>query len=123
MQECVVQSTCLEIAQHQHQLLRKHQLIAYLTYQPVIIKVTHQVQVTHIGGGTFEWCGGTVYADPGLLPLKDLCDETELTLENGGIEVLYFDSSGELPITNLTEIEKLGLLVPIELDNGTTIGL
>ena len=81
-----------------------------------------EVQVTHIGGGTFEWCGGTVYADPGLLPLKDLCDETELTLENGGIEVLYFDSSGELPITNLTEIEKLGLLVPIELDNGTTIG-
>tara|TARA_B100002019_G_scaffold73015_1_gene63045 strand:- start:400 stop:5628 length:5229 start_codon:yes stop_codon:yes gene_type:complete len=78
--------------------------------------------VTHVGGGTFDWCGGTQYTDPGLLPIKDLCDETHLTIENGGVEVLYFDSTGEQPITNLTEIEKLGLLLPIELDTGATMG-
>ena len=78
--------------------------------------------VTHIGGGTFEWCGGTQYADP-LLTLKDLCDTTDLTIENGGVEVLYFDNTGEIAITNPTEIAKLGLFNTITLDDSSTIGI
>jgi len=65
--------------------------------------------VKHEAGGTFNWCMGTQYTDPGVQNVID-CLENELTVENGGIEIQFWNKNKTIQITDQTEIEKLGLV-------------
>jgi len=64
--------------------------------------------VKHEAGGTFYWCKGTQYIDPGVQNVVDCLGDT-LTIENGGIEVQYWNQQKTTQITDSQEIEKLGL--------------
>jgi hypothetical protein len=65
--------------------------------------------VKHEAGGTFNWCMGTQYTDPGVQNVID-CLENELTVENGGIEIQFWNKNKTMQITDQTEIDKLGLV-------------
>ena len=77
--------------------------------------------VKHIAGGTFNWCIGTQYIDPGVINSRD-CDGVEHSVENGKIEICYFNKNKSVQISNPTEIAKLGLAETITLDDGSTLG-
>ena len=62
----------------------------------------------HEAGGTFYWCKGNQYIDPGVQNVID-CLGNELTVENGGIEVQYWNKDKTQQITDVNEIQKLGL--------------
>lgn len=64
--------------------------------------------VKHEAGGTYYWCMGTQYTDSGVQNVID-CFENELTVENGGVEIQFWNKNKTMQITDLTEIEKLGL--------------
>ena len=62
----------------------------------------------HEERGTFYWCKGTQYIDPRVHSVVDCLGNT-LTVENGGIEIQYWNHQKTEQITDEEQISKLGL--------------
>jgi len=80
--------------------------------------------VAHEAGGTYYWCAGTQYTDPGLRS-EALIDSCGVDV-SGNVVTTYWTHPGKAQwgygekISNPTEVAKLGLDAEITADDGTT---